>query len=343
MRRHVVGVADRFSWVPFVAILLGYVVQQVQLHHADFGRWDFLMLSGWATLAVGLALAQTIPRRLHRMLHRLRDRGSMDATDERLAELTAILSRRGHVWGLAGATVVAVGVVVAFLAAGRADLGDRLLWLEVFGGLVAGYQLGRAASYGSLGSVLKSESCAVQVTPGHFDGAAGLKPVGDYYFFQAMVAGIPAAFLAVWWLVIPLVPRDYEGWRNPYLGLLVLAIAVELLCFFVPVLYFHREMERQKEEYQREADKLSSEMADLDGALASAVDPDVVKATKARVAEAKERYELIDGMPTWPMDSGTRRRLRVRNLALLLPVAAKIVGTSGPWKEIADALSRIGS
>lgn len=189
---------------------------------------------------------------------------------------------------------------------------------------------------------MRRESCAVKVIPGRFDGAAGRKPVGEYYLFQAMVAGIPAVFLAVWWLIIPFVPRDYGNWRNPYLGLLVLAIAFELLCFFPPLLHFHREMERQKDEYLREADRLSSEMADLELGLATMTDTDSSKAIKLRVAEARDRYERIDGRPTWPLDPAMRRRFRTR-IGPAAPDGRQGGGQSGPWKEIADALSRLGN
>jgi hypothetical protein len=40
------------------------------------------------------------------------------------------------------------------------------------------------ASYGRLGHWLKKQEILVQVKPGYPDGVVGLKPVGDFYFFQ---------------------------------------------------------------------------------------------------------------------------------------------------------------
>lgn len=114
MERRLVRMAEWCSWLPFVVILLAYVALQVRWYRADFGRWDFLVLSGWVTVALGLAVAQTTVRRLERTLHRLRDRGSMDATETRLADLMTTLRRRAHRWGLEGAALTPAGVVIAF-------------------------------------------------------------------------------------------------------------------------------------------------------------------------------------------------------------------------------------
>jgi len=340
MSKRAVNVVEGLTWVPFAVLILPVVGLQVSKFKDDFGKWDFLLLSGLATLAVGLAFAETIPGRLERTLHRLRDCGTLDATDEHLSHLAGTLQQRSRVWGLIGAVVDAAAILAAFLVVGR-TINEPLLWLEVFGGLFAGYELGRMSSYGSLGSLLKRDSCTIKVRPDHFDNAGGLKPIGDYYFVQATIAGIPAAFLAAWWLLIPVVPRNYQSWRNPYLGLLALAIGFELLCFFLPIWYFHREMERQKAEYLGEADRISSHMALFPPAAATA-GAEEAKVAKARVAEARERYQLIDEMPTWPVDPKTRHRFRTRNLLLLLPLAGQFVSESSPWKAIAAALSRVG-
>ena len=100
----------------------------------------------------------------------------------------------------------------------------------------------RAAGKGAAGG----PGCTLQPRPGHIDKAAGLKPVGDFFFYQALIAGIPAVFLAAWLIVIPLEGPRYEPWRRPYMSLLVLGIAFELFAFFVPMLWFHNEMTERK-------------------------------------------------------------------------------------------------
>jgi integrase len=69
-----------------------------------------------------------------------------------------------------------------------------------------------------------------------------------------MIVALPALFLAVWLLLLPL-PRfqGYRDWRTPYASLLALAIACEMLAFFWPLWSFHREMAKQKHVLLREA------------------------------------------------------------------------------------------
>ncbi len=78
MGERLLGAIERSSWVPFALLFLGYSAYQVRLHHADFGQWDVLLLSGWATLAAGLAFTQTVPRRLERTLHQCSSNVSTD-------------------------------------------------------------------------------------------------------------------------------------------------------------------------------------------------------------------------------------------------------------------------
>jgi hypothetical protein len=46
-------------------------------------------------------------------------------------------------------------------------------------------------SYGLLGSVFDRGGVSLRATPGHIDGAAGLKPFGDYYLSQASCSPSP--------------------------------------------------------------------------------------------------------------------------------------------------------
>jgi hypothetical protein len=167
----------------------------------------------------------------------------------------------------------------------------------------------------------------LQVRPGHLDGAAGLKPVGDLYFFQALLTSLPAVFLAAWWVLIPLWPGGrYATWREPYLVLLAPAIVFEVLAFLVPMWSFHTLMARQKSDLLQEADDLS---ARLDLTLAwlrepSGPQPPGVPADQ--LASLTQMYWNIERMPTWPVDVKTWRRFIVNNLAIGLPLMSRAVG-----------------
>ena len=106
---------------------------------------------------------------------------------------------------------------------------------ETYWAYIAGWHLGRMAAYGGLGAALRKAGVSVRAIPGHLDGAAGLKPIGDLFFFQSTVAAIPAIFLAVWLVLIPIWPRDYSGWHALYVPLLALSLVFEMLAFFANV------------------------------------------------------------------------------------------------------------
>jgi hypothetical protein len=148
-----------------------------------------------------------------------------------------------------------------------------------------------------------------------------------------MIAGIPAAFLATWWALIPLKGTRYAYWRRPYLALLAPAIVLEVLAFLVPMLSFHKTMAAQKREFLREADKLSIAITQL------AATP----AGKEQLAASTDRYQALEGMPTWPIDARTRRRFRINNLALIIPLVGQALGNTELGKQIADLLKNLTS
>jgi hypothetical protein len=239
--------------------------------------------------------------------------------------------------------VVLAGLVfLAFGAAFGRGLQEKAWFtiVAVAGGYLGGRPLGRAVAYGTLGVFLRRHGHEPVARPGHLDGAAGLKPVGDFYFFQAMVLAIPAVFLAVWWAVIPLLGR-YTNWRQSYLALLTVALAGEIMAFLVPMWSFHRVMKLQKEICLREADEISREVSDLQLRLMSTEAEEEREAINHRLSLRMDRYSAIDAMPTWPLDSGTRRRFTINNLALCLPLLSRVLNLSDSWKEFVDGIQRI--
>jgi hypothetical protein len=299
-----------------------------------------LLLSGWATLIVALVVARAVPARMEVTLKRLVDRHVLDVDQPTLNALVKDLEARGLRWGAWTGAVVAVAITAAFVVAfSRPSLLERipLAVLEAIGGYVAGLQLGRMASYGALGSFLGQKGRTLNVWPGHVDGAAGLKPIGDFYFFQAMIAAVPAIFLAVWWFLIPLKGARYAYWRDPYLGLLVPAITLEVLAFVVPIWHFHKEMVKAKLGLLREADQLSAAILTFPEGPSSG-DSEEVPDLKYKVERATERYWAIEHMPTWPVDLKTRRRFRLNNVALFLPLLGEAIRQTNLGKQLSEIL-----
>ena len=304
---------------------------------------DWLLISGWLALMLGLWLAHGIPDKLEHTLDRLANRGVLAVTPERLCSFKQDLEVRAvKYWALGGGSIVLLAVLTAFALAfpGR-GLFSRipLLLAEMLAGYIAGCYLGRMACYGMLGSSLKDAGMQPRVIAGHLDSVGGLKPVGDFYFHQAMIVAIPAVFLAIWLLLIPL-PRfqsRYQYWQKPYAGLLALAIGVEVLAFLIPLWSFHREMEKQKRMLLEEADKLSPEIAEIQRKLAEGAPSEDMKALKESLTDKTERYRIIEELPVWPIDVRTKRLFSFNNVALLIPLMSEYTGLSKQWTEFLKA------
>jgi len=316
--------------------------------------WDVLLLSGVAMLAVGLVFSNTGSARLHVTLDRLSKRGSLLAAPDRLAAIKTGIEGRAGPWIQAGGIVTALAVFASFLFVMSYEppnkrIGHSVLALfEIAWGYVAGRSLGRMASYGALGWYLKSKNTPIRILPGHIDGAAGLKPVGEFCFSQAMIAALPAIYLGLWSIVIPAWPHAevrerYMKWAHPYLWLLALALMVEVLAFVIPMWWFHREMREQKQQLLPTADELSQAIAEMNSQLAEAKSATERAELNEQLRFKTKQYWDIELLPTWPVDNAIIKRFTIRNVGLLIPLAAEFAGLHERWIKLLQALRDVSS
>jgi hypothetical protein len=201
------------------------------------------------------------------------------------------------------------------------------------------------ASYGTLGLLLKKEGLSLEVIPGHPDEVGGLKPLGDFYFFQAVLAGFPTLFLAVWLILMQYWPlardRYVERWKGPYLGLLPVGIAIEILAFFVPMCLFHRQMEAKRAVQLHEADKIAKDIVRIEAELAKVQDSKQYELLKERLSFSTARYDDIERMPTWPVHIRTLRLFLRNNVVFALPLLSNFVQENSIWQRLINALQEI--
>ena len=181
--------------------------------------------------------------------------------------------------------------------------------------------------------------------PGHPDGAGGLKPLGDFYLFESLTASLPAVFLSVWVLLFSLGGPSplwsvYRLYLDPYLALLAAAILVEVLVFVLPMKSAHDVMTLAKHDlFLPEADRLFPAGAPgQQGSPALQPSPDDGVVRQRLI----ERFNDLNGAPTWPIDSSIRRRFALRNLALLVPFIGYLVGHMQFWQQVADTFKGFG-
>lgn len=304
------------------------------------GDWDWLFISGVITAFPGLRLAILLPGQMGRVLDRLRVSGSLVVTngveqplsEAQLKTFKDQFAARSARWALNGGIVGIVIILLSILSISYyrtslfsiidhfgsilADPLDTIflvgfvifLVVEMCGMYGIGYYLGYAVSNGRLGYLLKQQAIAVKVQLGHPDGVVGLRPIGNFYFQQAVLLAIPALFLAIWWMLIGVVPYFadlYARWHTPYLIMFVIVLIVEVLAFFGPLWSFHQAMQVQKTKLLEEADKLGQDIASMQKDLAKGTSSRKADALKAQLEAMQQRYKNIQDMPTWPIDTST--------------------------------------
>lgn len=300
------------------------------------GYWDWLLISGWITLVIGLCLVHGIPGRFEDMLSRLAERRVLELTPDQLCEFKVDLERKVvSTWAPATGVTVAIAIGIAFANAfSSVELVTRIPLVagEIIGGYVAGCYLGRMTCYGFLGPLLKLQKVKLDVQPGHHDTRGGLKPIGDFYFYQAIVVSLPAVFLAVWLLLFPLpyFSEMYKNWQTAYSGLLVIAVAIDVLAFVLPLVSFHREMVRQKSNLAKQADELSCQITETRRRLVHDIHTVEAKA-KDSLPYWIESCRDIEQLPILPVDLATKLRFSVRSLALAVPALVNYTGFSDQW------------
>ncbi|UCH60155.1 MAG: hypothetical protein JSV61_01410 [Anaerolineales bacterium] len=329
----------------FLALMVvGLILNEYFLFGFDFTRWDPLLISGELTFIIALRLAFTIPAKVNETIDRLIHRGTLQSSPEQLTTFNTNLKTRSERWADWTGILLGLLTLAAFLLG--FGIQEALVRQPFFtfpamlGAYFVGRLLGRTVLYGRLGSLLRVEKISILVQPGHLDGVAGLKPIGDLYFYQAMLVAIPALFLAAWWIIIPLIGR-YTNWRDPYLVLMVAALFFEILAFFLPMWTFHKEMQAQKKQLLQEADTISQRAAAIQAEIIQAESEAARKTLKDEYELIIERYWSIERMPTWPVDVRIRRQFAINNLALFLPLISQVFKLSETWSNVLKEIQNI--
>jgi hypothetical protein len=347
----------------------------------DIRKWDWMFVSGFATWLAGVYFPLLLPDKLTETLTRLVNRGVLNGDEDFSAFLMRLhqkARRTALIGAVVFCVAMATAWSVAFFAHPVGDYAFALVY-ETIATIPVGLFAGRALSYGLLGQRLlgkhllgllgqrllgkhllgllgqrllgkhllgqrllgkhllgllgqrlaKKERFTLTCNPYHLDGAAGLRPIGAFYLYQSGLLAIPGVFLAVWWFLIPTIHiHNYHLWQEPYAGLLLVVVVFQIFAFVLPMLSFHRLMLRCKNQLLREADELSRRSAQ------KWPDPAIHEIWK-------KRYALIESMPTWPMDLQIRRRFGLRNILLLVPPVAQVLGAAPRIQSLLGSIHKL--
>ncbi|PKB82957.1 MAG: hypothetical protein BZY88_03485 [SAR202 cluster bacterium Io17-Chloro-G9] len=319
-----------------LVLLYGLQVVMFGIHPR---HWDHLFAAGYTTLLLGIWVSLSNRQRLENTITRLIGRAALTLPQGMTQEsFSQRFEQRANSWSQWIAVAIALTLAVTYVKV-YWPLGDPAKIAETVVGIVSAYIagriLGRMVAYGSLGGFVHKEGIGVAPKPGHIDGACGLKPFGDFYFHQAMLAAVPVIFLGMWYLIIPVFPfNDYSNWRAAYGWLLPVALAIEILSFVLPMVSIHQDMKTEKARFLKEADTLSQEIVDVQAKLEKPWPPGERESLSAQVRGMTLRYHEIENMTSWPVDFRTRRRFTLSNLVLSVPFLSNYPALLDVWKII---------
>lgn len=307
-------------------------------------QWDYLLLTGIATLWFGLTVVASVDQDFEGMIARLIERGILPEATDHLSLMQLLrdnASRTARIFSL----LCALAMLIAFAVATFFDPNYGKLLLAVpasIASYIAGSYLGRMVSYGGLAKQLLHEGLQIEIFPEHVDGVGGLKPVGDFYFRQAMIAAIPAVFLGVWSVIFPYwTGRNYDSWIEAYLMLFIIGLVIVMLAFVAPMVKFHNLMCESKQAALLKADKLSRKIREERESVGTNID---ITDIANRIETLRDRYWQIENMPVWPLHLTTLKRFRRNYILLTTPLITRLVDDNTEiGKQIAQILSFFSS
>lgn len=361
MLRLVDALMSRAVFGLVTAAALGLIAYEVWSSAQSFGLrlrcWNLPNISILLALILALYLARQLDGRMRAALRELwlRDTlpGATDPSDRLLADIFAGSGRRELL-----ASLFILGVMVAAyawsesvhlpiawraMANGNAETRGVLLTsfflpmlLGVAAGGVAGAFFGRLITYGRAASVLAEPSHALNVRPGHFDGASGFKPIGEFYLFQAVLTAIPLLWLSGWALALPWLheagchgqPFDPDYTRRltwQFYGQWLIVAAFTYAGFVRPVLALRRRISGVRDELrEHRLPAIEAEIIRLKSGLDTTTTATGPSGANAAIdALVRERAAILD-MSAWPMDRSTFHRYAP------LEVVSKLAPLLGP-------------
>ena len=343
-----------------IALYLGYQIWlNARYYGTDWPCWDYMLISGFLAFLLAIGLALDLNRRLDTAIEGLRLNNALILTDDGVTRLKLAMTARGKriqvVSGLAMGVLIFGCYIWVFgeltiqiwqlLRQGALpEGGSALVELAVFTAIsalaaaLAGLFFGRLTHFGTLASVLSSNDVQLRIVPGHFDGASGLKPIGDFYLFQALLLAIPILWLGAWWAWVIPSYKDvicsvtgqrqflFAEWQGPFFVQWLVVVGYFFAGFVWPFLTLRKRIRAAKAILTSEqAPKLEREIIALQRPLASSED-----GSSSSVLDDIDHRALrlwsIRSMTDWPMDASTAAKYRSLVLGeVLMPLAAAVL------------------
>ncbi|WP_334758036.1 hypothetical protein [Nostoc sp.] len=309
-----------------MTICIFYFLFNLYKYPKDYKQWDFLFFTAVVVFGITFKLSLDIPKKMDITIKRLFYRGIINSEEHLKIQLEKKASNFARFWGI----LLGIGVFLGWMVGLELKAWNIfLIVFETFLAYLAGRTFGIMVAYGTLGYLLKKENILLSLKPDHIDGAAGLKPIGDFYFFQAIIASVPAFFIGTWSLLLTFwskngyIPQSALVWKDKAILLLILAIIFEILVFILPMRSFNTAMGEFKTELLKNIDVISKDILIMKEQLLNTKNEQEYNLIKSKISDLNERYQAYEKMPTWPIALKTGKLFAINNFVLIIPFIVK--------------------
>ena len=226
---------------------------------------------------------------------------------------------------LVGALFLALSIAVTGTGSGEGHwelrLTNYLAALKAIFGLVVGIRLGRIAAYGIMmwtypliNVELSGRRFRLRLDPqpGHPDHVCGLKPIGDFWSFEATVLILPLAYILAWIGLMntslgPEIQVKLLDNHSTYVFAAMVLLLLQVFALWVPMLSLRRVMGRAKQDLQGRADELAQRAANLKYAMLHANSKKARDEAEKRHEELLKAFQDFEQVPLWPISARTLR------------------------------------
>ncbi len=294
----------------------------------------WMEISAWLLTIIGVHLLSDVDLRFAQMLGRLATRNVLAVNAHQLEQLQLWLLKKANRYALIAGIVpplVLLGIyqfvynvfAMETLVGSRGDTSSLLIAivLELMAAFIVGSYVGRSLLYSQFGYFLSQTDLILNVQPAHPDKLAGLRPIGMYYFRQALIALLPVLLLSIWCVLNLVWPAAFAvEYKSVYAGLLLLALLAAILILVLPLWRFRKLMCAVKKANVHTVDLLGKNIVALQRQLTQEADPSALLKDGATLAQLQQTYTAFTAMPTWPLDRHRIQLFAVSNILLLIPV-----------------------
>ena len=287
-----------------------------------------MSFSGFLTIIFGLAYSVIIDRSKLAVIQRWRDLWILEFDCAKLENIILHLDRRE----------IFATITITSLLVGATYIGYEIFYhmnltqfhvVSLICAALVGLRISRLAAHGLIGSVLQAQDVGLNLIVDHSDRAGGTAEIGKFYLFNASVLLIPAVWLVIWIVNIPLI-EDHPGknnlWPAHFVILLAITSAIFVVAVWLPMIKFSQMMHEWKGLHLvPELASLKRQYFEICDGNASALGP----------AEGKSRQELVRRMHAltsisdWPVTPDSiGKHLSILSI-LLPPIVSGLLSYSG--------------